>query len=79
MNLSSFSLKSIFGFRLLCFRVLKFFAVCYGLRLVPVETYAMRFYTSTRRKSLQTSAKKFLMHAPAQKPETLYVNFKTRS
>jgi len=47
-------------------RVLKFFAVCYGLRLTLGATYTLK-PSFVRRKSLQTSitrrAKKFLMHA----------------
>ena len=48
------------------FRVLKFFAVRCGLRLAPASRLTQAIRASARRKSLRTSAKKFLMHAPSK-------------
>ena len=78
MNLSVFSLRSIFGFRLLLPRAEIF---CRLLRFTPRSRIDLRkaFQYFTRRKSLQTFAKKFLMHAPAKNLKPYLLSAKTVS
>ena len=54
------------------FRVLKFFAVCFGLRLAFGQYPYAGSMPFARRNSSQTPAKKFLMHAPAKRIKSLF-------